>query len=167
MRIIVAIAALFGVQAAERLVWPTAQGFVVGYTQQTPNGQVIEEQVPAGETVQAWTRMITRITLPAPIDPGTFAQRMGDMWRRSCPGATVGTPATGPKGVDIRVDCPRNPDTGKPETMVQRTIAGDGRLYVLQVAFRSAPSAAEIGWARAQLDRASLCRAGSTERACR
>jgi len=51
--------------------------------------------------------------------------------------------------------------------MFQRTVAGEGRLYVLQVAFRAMPSAKQAEWARAELDRATLCRKGPTEPACR
>jgi hypothetical protein len=156
---------LIGAQEGERLVWPAAHGFVVGHHQETPQAS-IEEQVPKGETVENWTRMITRISR-GPIDPMQFAVRMAASWRQACTGAKASDPVAGPRGVDIRIDCPRNPQTGKPETMFQRTVAGGGRLYILQVAFRSVPGAEQAAWARAQLDRATLCRADSKEATCR
>jgi hypothetical protein len=165
MLIWLVVAMLPGAQESERLVWPVARGFVVAHHQEMAQAS-IEEQVPKGETVENWTRMITRIRR-GPSDPMQFAIGMASSWRQACAGAKAGDPVAGPRGVDIRIDCPRNPQTGKPETMFQRTVAGEGRLYVLQVAFRSKPSAGQAAWAQAQLDRATLCRAKSKEAACR
>ncbi|MBV8238508.1 MAG: hypothetical protein JO221_07035 [Sphingomonas sp.] len=152
-------------RADERLVWPPADGFVVAHEQKTAKGD-IEERVARGETAERWTRMITTISFPEPIDPAVYANRMADLWRQSCPGAKATAAVSGARGVDIRIDCPLNTQTGKPETMFQRTIAGNGKLYVLQVAFRSTPTAAQGAWAKAQLDRAILCRADSKEANC-
>lgn len=159
------IAMLPAAQESERLVWPVAQGFVVAHHQETAQVS-IEEQVPKGETVENWTRMITQLRR-GPVDPMQFAIGMASSWRQACTGAKASDPVAGPRGVDIRIDCPRNPQTGKPETMFQRTVAGEGRLYILQVAFRSTPDAKQAVWAKAQLDRATLCRAESKEAACR
>ncbi|UIJ46146.1 hypothetical protein LZK98_04125 [Sphingomonas cannabina] len=160
------VAALLGAQAGERLVWPKADGFVVAHQQD--NGRTsIEEQVPKGETVEQWTRMITTLTFAGPLDPAGFADRMAGLWSQSCPGAKAGAPVSGARGVDIRIDCPLNPQTGKPETMFQRSVAGESKLYVLQVAFRLTPTKDQAAWAMAQLDRATLCRLDSVEAACR
>lgn len=81
MQSLIAIAMLSVLQAnaGERIIWPTADGFVVAHRQNTAGGS-IEEQVPNGETVEQWTRMLTTITVPAALDPTDFANRMGGMW---------------------------------------------------------------------------------------
>jgi hypothetical protein len=160
-----ACAALLFAPASDRMVWPVADGFVVVHSQHTQRGD-IEERVPSGETVDNWTRMITLVTLPDPIDPMRYAQAMAKMWGDACPDAQAGAPVRSERGVDIRIDCPINPRTGKPETMFQRTVAGDGKLYVLQIAFRSPPDAAQASWAMAQLDAATLCDDESDAPAC-
>jgi hypothetical protein len=66
-----------------------------------------------------------------------------------------------------RLDCPRNPGTGKPETFVYRLYQGNGRLHFLQIAFRHVPTPAEIAWANAQLAAATFCEAGSAVPTCR
>lgn len=162
-----ALIALFTMQAEDKLVWPMAEGFTTAFQKGSPDGSDIEERVAKGETVEAWSRMITRITFPAPVDPMLFSTRMAERWQQACTGAVASTPSTGPRGVDVRIDCPRNPSTGKPETMFQRVVPASGKLYILQVAFRSVPSAEQANWAKAELDRATLCRAGSVENACR
>lgn len=162
-----ALVALLALQAEEKLVWPMADGFATAFQQTAPNGSAIEERVAKGETVEAWSRMLTRITFPAPIDPTLFSTRMAERWQQSCAGAVASTPATGPQGVDMRIDCPRNPATGKPETMFQRVMPATGKLYILQVAFRSVPTTEQAAWAKAELDRATLCAAASADARCR
>lgn len=162
-----ALIAILALQAEEKLVWPMADGFVTTYQQETPDGAAIEERVAKGETVEAWSRMLTRITFPQAIDPMLFSSRMAQGWQGSCAGAVASTPVSGPRGVDMRIDCPRNAKTGKPETMFQRVVPATGKLYILQVAFRSVPTAEQARWANSELDRATLCSAASAEKSCR
>jgi hypothetical protein len=163
---LLAVAALFGVQEAERLVWPVAKGFVVGYHRETASG-VLEERIAKGETVTKWTRMITLVTVPGSDDPIAYTDHIASMWENACPGARTSGPGSGRRGVDIRINCRRYPQTGLPETILQRTFAGTGKLYVLQIAFRSVPTPQDIVWASAELDHAILCPAGMQESACR
>jgi hypothetical protein len=148
----------------ERLVWPEPQGFVVAHQEKTASA-AIKEQVPEGETIHNWTIMITQIHREA-IGPLQFALRMAASWKQICPGAKATRPLAGRLGVDTRLDCPRNPRTNKPETMFQRTISGQGRLHILQVAFRALPTKREVAGAKAELEQARLCRAASREPAC-
>ncbi|WP_294251677.1 hypothetical protein [uncultured Sphingomonas sp.] len=162
-----ALIALVTLQADDTLAWPMAEGFTTAFHEESPNGSAIEERVAKGETVEAWTRMITRITFPAPVDPMLFSTRMAERWQQACPGAVASPASRGPRGVDVRIDCPRNPTTGQAETMFQRVVPASGKLYILQVAFRSVPTDVQASWAKAELDRATLCRAGAVETACR
>lgn len=159
--------AMTAVQAEDRLVWPMPEGFKVGHQQTAANGSEIEERIPNGETVEDWTRMATRLVFPGAMDGTAFNNAMAQRWQSACPGATATPSEKGPRGADIRIDCPRNPATGKPEVMFQRVIPVPGKAYILQVAFRAVPSAAQAGWAKAELDRATLCSAAATESPCR
>lgn len=152
------------------LVWPRAEGFVTGNQQSAANGS-IEEQVPAGETVDDWSRMITDMRINGDQRAKQFTDTLKAGWKNACPGGrTVSdifiTPDFGGY-VDARMDCPLNPQTGKPETMFMRVFNGEHGLYVLQVAFRHVPSAAETEWAQAQLNAAVLCTAKSPRPVCK
>jgi len=159
--------AMMTVQAEDRLVWPMPEGFKVGHQQTSANGSEIEERVPSGETVEDWTRMATRLVFPGTVAGSAFNTAMAQRWQTACPGAVATPSETGPRGADIRIDCPRNPGTGKPETMFQRVLPVPGKAYILQVAFRSMPTPEQARWAKAELDRATLCSASSTESPCR
>jgi len=144
-------------------------GFVVGNKQSAQNG-AIEERVPKGETVDAWSRMITIITLNAPINARSYAANFVATVANACPGTHAGSPVAvtvgGHEALDDRMDCPRNPQTGKPETFFFRVLSAGGRLQMVQVAFRHVPSPAEEEWAKAQIAGAVLCGADSTDALC-
>lgn len=167
--LIFAAAMALSAPADEWLVWPHAEGFIVGHQETAANGS-IEEQVPAGETVDDWSRMITRIEIPGDQAAEQFTDNLAARWEHSCPGGqSVSQIALADFRVSIeaRMDCPRNPATGKPETMFMRSFRAQHRLYVLQVAFRHAPDAAERAWAEAQLTGATLCDAKSPKPVCK
>jgi hypothetical protein len=133
----------------ETLSAPMPAGFKVGFTQ-AGGGQTIEERVPARESVDAWTRMITiqRFAGLAAIGPHRLLERLAALMIQACPGAKADPIADGGSaaGADasLRVDCPRNPATGKPETMFARGFRGEADVHLVQYAYRSVPNAAEI-----------------------
>jgi hypothetical protein len=146
-------------------------GFAVGY-RAAENGSAIVEWVPQGETVDHWTRMVTvqrfaGIGARLRFWVDTFPPNLA----RSCPGAVVSRPvyseSLGRQQAAFRVDCPRNPETGQPETFLLRAIAGAADLHSLQVAYRHVPSAQEIEWAERQLASARLCGPESSDAICR
>jgi hypothetical protein len=47
----------------------------------------------------------------------------------------------------MRVDCPINPSTGKPETFFAKAMPSASDMHVAQVAFRRVPSSADTSWA--------------------
>lgn len=145
-------------------------GFVVGHRQRVPGG-ALTERVPAGETVHDWTRMVTVIRLErVPATPADYSRGLGERWTASCPGGSatrpVAVPLTPGDPVEARYDCPRNPQTGKAETMFMRVQRGADALHVVQVAFRRTASTADVQWARSILSGVWLCRRGMAPLAC-
>lgn len=159
--------------APERIAQAPLAGFVVGHRLER-GGNLIEERVPTGENVNAWTRMVT-VQRFADVARQTTATAYLENIRtnllpQSCPGArSMASRAllvSNRPAARLRVDCPRNPATGLPETFLMVAIQGANDLHVAQVAFRRVPSAADIAWAERQLGSVSLCTSGSREPAC-
>ncbi len=159
--------------SGERIVQPPLAGFVTGFEKQG-NGSAIVEQVPSGETVHRWTRMVT-VQRFAGLNGRPSARGLLENMARGlsggCPGGKAGAIASvsvdGRPAAQFRADCPRNPATGLPETFIARSIAGKDALHVVQVAFRRAPSAADVSWAQAHLAGAMLCMAADQRAVCR
>lgn len=151
------------------LVWPHAEGFVVGSHQVAANGS-IEEQVPAGETVDDWSRIITSMEIPGDQSGEHFTDELAKGWKAACPGGKAVSQivlADFRVTIESRMDCPLNLGTGKPETMFMRIFPAQRRLFVLQVAFRHVPAAAEVTWAETQLSAAVLCDSHSPKAVCK
>jgi hypothetical protein len=137
---------------------------VIGF-QRAEGGSMIVERIPPGEAVENWTRMVLNQRFAGVIARGGTVEEwrghfMGGL-ANSCPGARASGLNTlqieGRDAIEFRVDCPRNPATGRPETFLLRAIAGRADLHVTQVAFRHVPSAAEARWARDHLASVTLC----------
>jgi len=147
---------------------------VIGF-QRAEGGSMIVERIPPGETVQRWTRMVTNQRFAGVIARGgTVAEWHGHFMGGligGCPGYRAAEPARlrieGRDAIEFRVDCPRNPATGLPETFLLRAIAGRADLHVAQVAFRYVPSVAESRWARDHLASVTLCTRVVTSPLCR
>lgn len=147
---------------ADRIQLPPLPGFVVGH-QREAGGNAIVEHVPEGETVQAWTRMVTVLRFGGMADrvpPQTLFDNMIDGLGQSCPGATtrIGPELTvsGSAAARLRADCPMNPQTGLPETFIAIGVSGRSDLHSVQVAFRRVPTEAELRWAEALLSQVRL-----------
>ena len=116
-------------QSAERLVSPGLPGFVTGYSAANAVNSMVEE-IPRGETVEAWTRMVTTqrfVGLAARTTPAQYAQNVVAPLPRACPGATV-SPITslaisGRPAVRFQVDCPHSAG-GRPESFILLAVAG-------------------------------------------
>lgn len=126
----------------ETLLVTIPTGFTVG--KQGENGPMIgAEYVPQGETVTAWTRMIT-VQVFRNIkkgDPNQFGEGVGRGWTAACPGSDVRKIKDGIEGgypfAVWQFLCPNNPQTGKPENMYAKMIGGTDALYSIQYAYRS------------------------------
>lgn len=168
MRAILAALAVLAAGPAERIVAQMPAGFVVGYS--AAQGAVsIEERIPQGETVEAWTRMITLQRFGgSPVSARGLLQNIAASLGRGCPGGKTSTiveaAVDGRRYAAMRADCPLNPGTGKPETFFARTVSGADALYSVQYAFRSVPTAAQVAEAEAYLSAVRLC--PGADRAC-
>ena len=168
----VSLASPLFAQSAERLSSPALTGFVVGYSAANDQ-QSIREEVPRGESVQRWTRMVTSqwfAGLAAKATPSQYAQNVIAPLPRACPGAKVSPmenlTVSGRPAVRFQVDCPRSP-AGRPETFILLAVAGASDMHVKQVAFRGSVTPADLQWARGYLAGTLLCGTGSREAVCR
>lgn len=86
--LLAASAALAQGNASERLVSPALPGFVTGHSAANAQ-QSILEQIPAGESIQAWTRMVTTQRYGGLARRATVAQYVGNVRAavpQACPG---------------------------------------------------------------------------------
>jgi hypothetical protein len=153
--------------AADQISSPALPGFVVGH-EAANDEQAIREEVPAGETVQAWTRMVTTqrfggaATRVTPVD---FLANMVTNLQGACPGASNSRVITGTRGgrptAQMRAFCPLFSRTGQPEAFIILAIAGAEDLHVKQVAFRRVPTAADIAWGEGVLAAVEYCATGN------
>lgn len=154
----------------ENLLATVPPGYKVGYTAHNERTQ-LTEFVPNGETVDDWSDMITiRIDHNLRADPDAYSKKLGTLWKKSCPGGesqkvTSGNENGYPFALWIYV-CSLNPETGKPETMTMKTIAGDDSFYQAQVASRKAADADVVRTAAEYLRTVSVCDTRKTDRAC-
>ena len=154
----------------ENLLVAMPEGYKIGW--QDRNAQrLMSEMVPAGETVENWTEMVTvQIFFGLKSPPQLFRARMGALWAKACPNGTSLPVAEGPeRGYPAEVwqqTCPSNPQTKKPEYTYFKAIQGNDSLYVVQKAFKYEPSRDEVvKWTR-YLKSVSVCDSRIPERAC-
>ncbi len=156
-----AAAPLFRPAAGERLVQPVPAGWVVGHEQRSERG-MITELVPAGQSVQRWTEMLTTQRYRGlDIAPEQFATVSRKAWAGACPGATgetldAGTDRGRPWALWMQ-RCPRNSATGTPEVTWFKAIKGRDGLVVVHKAFRFDPSRAQVAQWTAYLRGVVLC----------
>lgn len=160
-----------GAQAGERLASPALPGFVVGYSAANAQ-QSIREEVPHGESVERWTRMVTTqlfAGLAARTTPAQYGRNVIAPLPRACPGAKVSpmedVTVSGRPAVRFQVDCPRN-GGGQPETFILLAIAGARDMHVKQVAMRGVTNAQVLGWARGFLAATVLCQPRDRQPGC-
>ena len=156
----------------ENLLVAMPQGFKVAMNE-TRNGLIMQEWVPAGETVQNWTEMVTvQIFLKrAEIDPVQFLGLMEKQWAGACKGSTASPVATGKvngyAAATLLLRCPLLTQTGKPETTMFRAIKGNDSFYLVQRAARSVPGEAQVERMKQYLETASVCDSRLPSRPCR
>jgi hypothetical protein len=176
LRTIVIFAAL-GVSAAsadldnENLLVTAPPGYKVGFNDKKPN-MVMTEFVPAKETVENWTEMVTvQVFFGLNVTPEQFMDEMDKSWRAACPQASdAHTVADAPEnGYPTRVwllDCPKNPQSGKPEITWFKGLQGKDSFYLVQKAFRFEPSKEQITQWMGYFRKVSVCDSRLADRAC-
>jgi hypothetical protein len=152
------------------LVVPPA-GFMVGYSD-TANFVSLTEWIPANETVQNWSDMVTVqiFSRRADLNPVPFLKTLQGQWLAACPGSTPAPVASdkvnGYEAATMLLRCPRLAATSRPETTMFRAIKGKGSLYLVQRAVRSAGTPDEVERMRRYLAQVSVCEAGSPDHPC-
>jgi hypothetical protein len=172
----VSVMALAPAVAAAPAEWsgrPAAPGFVVGFEKANAE-QSIVERVPAGESVERWTRMLTsQRFMGRASDPGPrqLLVNIQNLMENACPGGSTSEIVTmtisGRPAARMRSDCPLNPQTGLPETFFIIAFAGTDDLFAEQVAFRRVPTAADLAFGTKDLQAVRLCTAASRDAVCK
>jgi hypothetical protein len=156
----------------ENLLVGMPQGFKVGFNE-SRNGMNMQEWVPANETVQNWTEMVTvQIFLNRKdLDPVQFLATMEKQWAGACRGSTATPPATGKTNgytsATMLLRCPVLASSGKPETTMMKAIKGNDSFYVVQRAVRGVPTQAQLEWTKQYLDGVSVCDTRLAARPCK
>jgi hypothetical protein len=161
-----------GPASAEQLSSPALPGFVVGH-EAANDEQSIREEVPAGETVRDWTRMVTTQRFggaAARITPVDFLANMSTNLQSACPGASNSRVITGTRGgrpaAQMRAFCPLFARSGEPESFIILAIAGAEDLHIKQVAFRRVPTEEDIAWGEGVLASVRYCDTGQAGDEC-
>ena len=148
------------------------QGFKVGLSD-SRNGMNMQEWVPAAETVQNWTEMVTiQIFLGRrDLQPTQFLSSMQKRWSDACKDSTGTSIATGKvNGYEfssILLRCPLLASSGKPETTMFKAINGNDSFYVVQRAFRAVPSPERLETMKKYLESVSVCDTRLSSRPCK
>jgi len=154
----------------ENLLVTVPKGFKVGFQDQK-NNMRITEMVPADESVENWTEMVTvQIFLGLKTTPQAFQDRIAKGWVAACKEggahAVSGDAENGYPALVWVLSCPRNPATGKPEVTWFKAVAGNDSFYVVQKAFRSMPAQEQMTAALGYLGTVKVCDSRAPERAC-
>jgi cell fate (sporulation/competence/biofilm development) regulator YmcA (YheA/YmcA/DUF963 family) len=156
----------------ENLLVSPPKNFEVAHDSRSGNNS-ITEFVPAGETVEKWTQMLTvQVFRQSQSDATAFLQFVGKKFSDACPGTTLvgrGIETGRVNGYVVSMlflKCPKNPETGKPESTVFRAIRGRDALYSFQQAWRAVPADQEVKDAIQTMERAVVCDTRSTEHPC-
>lgn len=145
----------------ESVLTPLPEGSKLGYRGGQP-GFAIAEIIPANETVEDWSVMVTQLTfatMPATLD--AFAEGMAQRYADAC-GAHEMTKIVEdltngyPSGL-WRLVCGINPGTGKPEYMYMKLVRGADAFYSIQYAYRDVPSPERNAAAETYMLDVSVC----------
>ncbi|WP_157083179.1 hypothetical protein [Novosphingobium lentum] len=155
------------------LAAPRLGDFQIGFTEGNERGSITEE-IPRGESVEHWTRMITTQRFTGLARHATAMEYLAVVARDlpgSCPRAqmTVAEALTvsGRPAARLRADCPQNPQSRQPETFFILAVQGPDDMHVKQVAFARVPDADDVRWAGNVLGGISYCAPLSQAPECR
>ncbi len=169
---LLAFASVMALPTEDRVIAPDLDRWVIGYEAHNAT-QAIREEVPEGESVKDWSRMVTTQRFGGLAALTTAENYLGTITRsveRACPGAQIGAvrqlSLNGRSAVRVTIDCPVLAQTGKRETFLLEATGGTFDMLVKQVAFRGPHSAADIAWANGFLDALVYCAGGTTLNGC-
>lgn len=165
----VAPAAAFAYEG-ENLLLSMPDGYKVDFQKRQGNMQ-ITEMVPKAETVSGWTEMLTvQVFHGLKSTPEQFRDRIAALWAKSCAGAESAPIMSAVEGGYPMTmwlsSCPLNKESGKPELTFMKAIAGKDSFYVVQKAFKFAPSKEQTATWTQYLKKVAVCDTRAPERAC-
>jgi hypothetical protein len=172
---LVAGLALAGSAAAalkdENLLVTVPTGFKLGNHAENAK-TMLSEFIPSGENVDHWSKMITERIFrgEGPVDPEASQAILLRDWKAACPGGD-GRRLSSSSENGYRVsywsfDCPLNPQTSLPESMVRKLVAGKDALYDVQFAYRKAATAESNQSALDYLKTAVVCDTRASDHPC-
>lgn len=136
---------------------PPIPNFVVGHSQRAGTSQIVEF-VPRGQTVQRYNKMITlsSFVVKPGVTPPAILSAFAQRYRAACPRASVSPIVLGGGNGGVRIDCPRHPKTGKPETVFARAVSAYPAMAIVQYMTTYFTMPAEAAQARDFLGRVSV-----------
>lgn len=155
----------------ENLLAELPTSFKVDY-QAEQNNQTITEMVPAGESVEDWTTMVTvQVYLGEKnITPSQAQDNLTQTWFNACQNSETYPVADGAENgysfVLWQLYCPLNPATQKVEYTYMKAIRGNDSFYLVQVAFRYEPTDEDITKWMKYLKEVQVCDSRIAEQAC-
>jgi len=154
----------------ENLLVAVPDGYKIDFRARK-NGMLINEMVPAAESVHGWTEMVTvQIFYNFKAGLEDFRAQSEKFWAGACPGSRFNTVAkateNGYPALIWLQSCPLNKATGKPEITWFKAIKGHDSLYVVQKAFKFMPTKEQIGTWMQYLKKVAVCDSRLLDRAC-
>ncbi len=151
-----------GFEEGEQALFPLPDGFELGHAAEDANG-LMQEFVPAGESVETWSQMLT-FRLFRNLQGGDATAFHGQLVQYvldGCDGAYTHVVAEGEEvGTPfhvILVGCPLSPVTGGEEWFLSKAMAGRDALYLVQGAWRGEATAELVQYWAAFLSRVTVC----------
>ena len=168
--LVIASATLAFAFEGENLLVSLPDGYKVGFQKRQGNMQ-ITEMVPKAENVNGWTEMVTvQVFHGLKSTPEQFRDRIAAAWSKACAGAESAPIMSAVEaGYPVTMwvsSCPLNKATGKPELTFMKAIAGKDSFYVVQKAFKFAPSKEQTATWTQFLKKVAVCDTRAAEHAC-
>ncbi|HEY2134728.1 MAG TPA: hypothetical protein VGH49_02500 [Xanthobacteraceae bacterium] len=155
----------------ENLLVQLPTGYKIGF-QATRGISTINEMIPAQETVDNWSEMVTVQIFRGlkNLTPQAFRTTMQTQWSAACKGSESSTVHDGEENGYVfslwLMQCPLNPTTNKPEVTWLKAIKGNDSFYVVQKAFRFSPTKEQVvTWTR-YLQTVMVCDSRLNDRKC-
>lgn len=155
----------------ERLIQGQPAGYVIGF-RETVGAISIVELVPEGESVSAWSEMLTvqGFTGLKSVTPAQFEGESRAKWLSMCTDGKFASIARGEEnGYPFALwmlSCPRSAAPGKPEITWFKAMRGNDNFYVVQKAFRFEPAPEQIRQWMQYLKRVTVCDPRLPDRPC-
>jgi hypothetical protein len=155
----------------ENLLVSLPPGFKIGF-QDSRGGVRLQEMVPARETVQDWSEMVTVQIFQnrRDLEPRAMLETIQRGWLKACQGSAsapiVAVRTAGYDSATMTLRCPRNAETGKAEATVFRAIKGRDSFYMVQRAIRAVPTSAQLERMEAYVASAGVCDTRSAQSPC-